>query len=75
MAKKSRRSREKPQLSPAQLVRPRKEAGALTPPAKSNRQLTELEREYRYVLTDLKRIALIAAAMMAVMVVLALLLV
>jgi hypothetical protein len=80
MAKKSRsRKRTKtPRLSAAQLVQPGEEERPKTLRALKQprgKPLTELGEEYRYVVNDLKRIAIIAIAMMAVMIVLAVLLV
>ena len=80
MAKKSRRVREgrRATLSSAQMVQPRVgETGdavvvkALATPVP---QATDLQEEYRYVIADLKRIGVIAVAMLAVLIVLALLL-
>ena len=49
-----------------------------TPPAKTQQEIVQpaanLADEYRYVITDLKRIGLLAAAMFALLVVLALVL-
>ena len=73
MAKKSRRARKQrkpPRLSDAQLVVP--EVTEQSRAQKSvSRSKTNLEEEYRYVVSDLKRIAIIAAIMLAVMVILA----
>ena len=89
MAKKSRRVRRKGQqvrLSAAQMVRPASPAaaGALTGAAEAAERaavaapraprLADLREEYRYVIADLKRIGIIAAAMLVVLVVLALVL-
>jgi hypothetical protein len=79
MARKSRRSRKRsqaPRLSPAQLAQPsEKLEGPLPAPARMTaaKAPPDLRDEYRYVVTDLKRIAIIAAVMMAVMIALALL--
>lgn len=86
MGKKSRRRRgsSRPRLSAAQLVRPEERAIAATPSAVapapqawkvSSRALRDLREEYPYVVADLKRIAIIAAVMLVLMVGLALLLV
>ena len=84
MAKKSRRARKKKgqqvRLSRAQMVQPGANqmapvptvAAAARPVPKA--QTSDLQEEYRYVITDLKRIGLIALAMLVVLVVLALLL-
>jgi len=80
MSKKSRQTRRRsptPRLSPAQLVQPHEEARPLPvreqPTAK--KALSDLRQEYRYVVADLKRIAIIAGVMMAVMIGLALVLI
>jgi len=86
MGKKSRRRRgtARPRLSAAQLVQPGEQAvPAVTPavvqtpqaPKTSARALRDLREEYPYVVADLKRIAIIAVVMLALMVGLALLLV
>jgi len=83
MGKKSRRRRgaSSPRLSAAQLVRPGEQAAAPAPaavpqaPKASARALRDLREEYPYVVADLKRIAIIAAIMLALMIGLALLLV
>ena len=80
MAKKSRRVKKQGQvrLSAAQMVQPMAdevaEAVAVAIPTQSVLQETDLRDEYHYVITDLKRIGIIALAMLAVLVVLALLL-
>ncbi|HEC34240.1 MAG TPA: hypothetical protein ENI37_05935 [Chloroflexi bacterium] len=80
MAKKSRRRRKRsqtPRLSPAQLVQPSGERTGpivVSAPKATARGLPDLQEEYHYVVTDLKRIVIIAVAMLAVMIVLALLL-
>lgn len=78
MAKKSRRKKKDVRLSPAQMVQPGMEdmsvadvADATASPAP---QESDLEDEYRYVVADLKRIGMIAAVMLAVLVALVLLL-
>jgi hypothetical protein len=81
MAKKSRRVKKKGRqvrLSPAQMVQPGAGEMADAPPvaaqARSTVQAPDLQEEYRYVITDLKRIGIIAAAMLTVLIALALLL-
>ena len=80
MAKKSRRVKKQGQvrLSAAQMVQPMAdevaEAVAIAVPTQSVLHATDLRDEYRYVIADLKRIGIIALAMLAVLVVLALLL-
>lgn len=83
MGKKSRRRRGAPgpRLSAAQLVQPGEQAAALAPaavpqaPKASARVLRDLREEYPYVVADLKRIAIIAAVMLVLMLGLAFLLV
>jgi hypothetical protein len=78
MAKKSRRASKKDhsvRLSPAQMVQPgTAETPSASPTirARSAMQAPDLQEEYRYVITDLKRIGVIAAAMLVVLVALAL---
>jgi hypothetical protein len=82
MAKKSRRvkkERQPTRLSPAQMVQPGagQTANAPSPASAPTRPATkavDLREEYRYVIADLKRIGIIALAMLAVLVGLALLL-
>ena len=81
MAKKSRRVRKQgrpARLSPAQMVQPVAGAPASVPvvaaPVQAAPKGSDLGEEYRYVIADLKRIGIIAAVMLAVLVVLALLL-
>jgi hypothetical protein len=64
-------------LSPSQLVHPvaPEPSVASRPTAPAQPQSVDLREEYRYVLADLKRIGIIAAAMLAVLVVLAFILV
>ena len=79
MAKKSRRARKQGQnirLSPAQMVQPGeggmvKESDVFAS-AQSVSKVIDLREEYRYVITDLRRIGIIAVAMLAVLIVLAL---
>lgn len=79
MAKKTRRVRRR-HLSQAQMVQPgMSEADSFSPsvtsiPARPVSATTDLREEYRYVIADLKRIGILAMAMLAVLVVLALLL-
>jgi hypothetical protein len=80
MAKKSRRVKQEGRatLSPAQMVQPRVDETGDAVVVKASvapvAQATNLQEEYRYVITDLKRIGVIALAMLAVLIVLALLL-
>jgi len=83
MAKKSRRVRRRQQqarLSQAQMVQPGMSDTVGSPPAVTSilarpaSATTDLREEYRYVIADLKRIGILAVAMLAVLVVLALLL-
>lgn len=81
MAKKSRRVRRRQRqirLSQAQMVQPgMSRAVGLSPvvtPTQSPAPTTDLREEYRYVITDLRRIGILAVAMLAVLIVLALLL-
>jgi hypothetical protein len=81
MAKKARKKRKRsktPRLSAAQLVQPGEEVtpSRPTPTARTTpAQPSDLREEYHYVMADLKRIAIIAAVMLVVMIGLALLLV
>lgn len=83
MGKKSRRRRgaPRPRLSAAQLVQPGEQAAApalaVVPqaPKVSARVSRDLKEEYPYMVADLKRIAIIAAIMLAVMIGLSFLLV
>ena len=81
MARKSRRVKKKDRqvrLSLAQMAQPGAGEGADAPlvaaQARPARQVSDLQEEYYYVIADLKRIAVIAVAMLAVLIVLALLL-
>ena len=81
MAKKSRRVRKKERqvrLSATQMVLPEGGEAAGTPlvttPARRAPKVSDLREEYRYVIADLKRIGIIAVAMLAMLIVLALLL-
>ncbi len=84
MAKKSRRVRRKgsqPRLSETQLAQPTQAAAETTPAAEvrepqSEQQATEadLKQEYRYVVSDLRRLGLLAAAILASMLILYLIL-
>jgi hypothetical protein len=81
MAKKSRRVRKKGRsvrLSPTQMVQPGVDevvdAPLVAAPAQPAPKASDLQEEYRYVIADLKRIGIIAVAMLAVLIVLALLL-
>ncbi|MCX7855595.1 MAG: hypothetical protein N2556_06435 [Anaerolineae bacterium] len=83
MGKKSRRRRSisRPRLSAAQLVQPGEQAAVPVSavvhqaPKVSARVLRDLREEYPYVVADLKRIAIIAAVMLVLMLGLAFLLV
>ena len=79
MAKKSRRVR--PKLSQAQLVQPTKEALVAKPVAEEitiqpieQPKATDFRTEYQYVVSDLKRIGLLAAAMLGGLIILSVLL-
>ena len=81
MAKKSRRVRKKERqvrLSPTQMVLPEGSEAAdmplITAPARRAPKASDLREEYRYVITDLRRIGVIAVIMLAVLIALALLL-
>ena len=87
MAKKSRRVRKKgrqTRLSPAQMVQPGASADVARSADATTRMAVvrarpaskapDLPEEYRYVIADLKRIAVIAGVMLAVLVALAFLL-
>ncbi len=80
MAKKSRRVKRKGQqvrLSPTQMVQPGADKVADIPSptaARSAARMPDLGEEYRYVITDLKRIGVIAVAMLVVLIALAILL-
>jgi hypothetical protein len=81
MARKSRRVSKKGRpvrLSPSQMVQPGKdeaaEASLAATQARTAAQTPDLQEEYRYVITDLKRIGVIAVIMLAVLIALALLL-
>ena len=81
MAKKTRRARGKKQpvrLSPAQMVLPEAGEAAGEAPVAVARQVAlpaaDLAEEYRYVIADLRRIGVIAVAMLVALVILALLL-
>jgi hypothetical protein len=79
--KKSRRVRKKGRqvrLSPAQMVQPGVGEGTIAPSvtatARPVLEVSDPREEYRYVIDDLKRIGIIAVAMLAVLIALALLL-
>ena len=79
MAKKSRRVKKrggKASLSPAQMVQPGMgtDVPLTVTTTQSEPEVTDLREEYRYVAADLKRIGIIAGAMLAVLIALALLL-
>ena len=62
-----------PRLSPAQMVRPDYKADKAE--ISQNKGSEDLREAYRYVLTDLRRIAIIAVIMLVLMIVLAVVLV
>jgi hypothetical protein len=73
MAKKSRRSRRsrsgksrKPVAKPPQAAAPAKGREATSPPAQT--PTTGLQEDYSYVIADLKRIALFASSIVAILV-------
>jgi hypothetical protein len=79
--KKSRRARKKGRqvrLSPAQMVQPGVGEETIAPSvaamARPVLEVSDPREEYRYVIDDLKRIGIIAVAMLAVLIALALLL-
>ncbi len=81
MSKKSRRARrsaQQPRLSAAQMVRPGVSEAAAEARATEQRPSAagepDLRAEYQYVISDLRRIGVIAAAMIGLLVVLALVL-
>ncbi len=81
MAKKSRRVKQEDRrttLSAAQMVQPKidetGDAVVVRAAAATAARATNLQEEYRYVVADLKRIGVLAVAMLAVLVILALLL-
>ncbi|HEY74659.1 MAG TPA: hypothetical protein G4O00_00570 [Thermoflexia bacterium] len=71
--KKSRKRTRGPRLSEAQLVQPTPRVTIAPDQQASDGAPSDLRDEYRYVIADLRRIAIIAAAMMVVMIGLALL--
>lgn len=78
MAKKSRRVKKKGQpvrLSPAQMIQPGlneiADAPLSVPAVQAAPRTSDLREEYRYVITDLRRIGIIALAMLAVLITLA----
>ena len=79
MAKKSRRVRKKGRevrLSEAQLARPGADTAAdgALPSEGMAEAVAEVQEEYRYVAADLKRVSIVAGALLVVAVVLALVL-
>ena len=68
MAKKSRRTRRRPQgvAQPVRIARPSRPLAAEAAPKE-----VDFAKEYHYVIEDLKRIAIIAAALLALLIVLA----
>ncbi len=84
MSKRRRRKTTRPRLSPAQMVRPEGGAEAPAPVTPSVREvqapatrkaLPDLREEYPYVVTDLRRVGIIALVMMVLLIGLAVLLV
>jgi hypothetical protein len=78
MTKKSSRGRKKGRpvrLSPSQMVQPGGSEATLSQPgaapARSAFQEADLQEEYRYVITDLRRIGIIAVVMLALLIALA----
>jgi hypothetical protein len=78
VAKKSRRVKRKGRqvrLSEAQMIQPGiAEATPAATPARPASKVVDLREEYRYVITDLERIGIIAVVMLAALIVLALVL-
>jgi hypothetical protein len=81
MAKKTRRVRKGKQpvrLSAAQMVQPGAgevaQSSSVAAPVQSTPQAANLAEEYHYVIADLKRIGVIAVAMLAALIVVAFLL-
>ncbi|RLC91415.1 MAG: hypothetical protein DRI77_13835 [Chloroflexi bacterium] len=79
MTKKSRKKKGRPvRFSPTQMVQPGGNKGIVAPRAATQVQAapkaTDLSEEYHYVIADLKRIGIIAVAMLTLLVALALLL-
>lgn len=69
MAKKSRRARQRTQRAaqPVRIARPSRPLSAEAAPKE-----VDFTKEYHYVIEDLKRIAIIAAALLVLLIVLAL---
>jgi hypothetical protein len=79
MAKKTRRVRRKgtpPRLSETQLARPSQKAIIETPSVQEEERSepTDFRQEYQYVIKDLQRIGLLAAAMLGGLILLSLVL-
>lgn len=75
MSKKPRRTRaQAPRVVPAETIAPQPVRLARPPraPAEHKAKDVDFQREYHYVIEDLKRIALFAAAMFALLIVMAL---
>ncbi|HQE92229.1 MAG TPA: hypothetical protein PLH19_06040 [Anaerolineae bacterium] len=80
MAKKAKKRSGGPRLSESQRYQPGKPSGVVTPVRQAETVSTlpantDLVEEYRYVLTDLKKIGWLALAMLTLLVVLAFILV
>ncbi len=71
MAKKSRKARKAKRQQSTQVAKPAGSKAASTPAEGSVSGTVDLAQEYAYVFTDLKRIAIIAAIMFALLLVLA----
>ena len=78
MAKKSRRVRRKPRLSESQLVQPvdttaqttSPEVEKVAPAPEKRSEAVDFQDEYRYVVSDLQRIGLLAAVMLGGLIIL-----
>ncbi len=70
MAKKSRRSRKRHPKARPQTVAAEPTARAAKKPVAPKPTAVDFSEEYRYVIADLKRIGILAAAMMGLLVVL-----
>jgi hypothetical protein len=73
MAKKSRQARRAPAAAqPTPVAQPVRIARPIRPPAPEVVKEVDFSKEYHYVIEDLKRIGIIAASLLAVLVVVAL---
>jgi len=76
MAKKSRRAKRSAKKRSGPAVRPKRPVSAPGPtvaketPALAEEKTAQLAEEYRYVYSDLKRIAILAGTMLAVLIIL-----